>query len=211
MSHCQEPIESVTRWLHAWGEGDHVALEKLMPLVCSELRMMAKRYLAREVPGHTLQPTALVNELYIYLHGRHKVNWKNRAHFFGFAAQTMRRILVDHARSHQTAKRGDGIRPFPLDEAIGVAEERPVDFVALDDALTSLAQIDARQAEIVELRFFVGLTIEETAEVLGIAPVTVKRDWKTARLWLFREIRLSCGDETPRQGTVSGGQAALSA
>lgn len=189
-----ESSTEVTRLLHDWSDGDQQALAKLMPLVCEDLRSMARRYMRREDAGHTLQPTALVNEVYLRLHGRRKVNWKNRAHFFGFAAQTMRRILVDHARSHQTAKRGDGVQAIPLDETSDLAAPLRLEVVALDDALESLVKIDPRQAHIVELRYFVGLNVEETAAVLEISTATVKREWRFAKLWLFREIK---GEKPP--------------
>jgi len=179
----------VNALLREWSSGDQSALVKLMPLVCDELRMLARRQLHREGPGHTLQPTALVNEVYLRLHACKKVNWKNSAHFFGFAAQTMRRILVDHARTHLSAKRGEGARPLSLDEAIHFVDFHDIDLIALNEALLSLAEMDRRQAEIVDLRFFVGLTVEETAEVLGISTATVKREWAVAKVWLFREIQ----------------------
>ncbi len=178
----------VTLLLLQWSDGDKEALSQLMPLVCRELRNLAKNYLDKENRAHTLQPTALVNEVYLRLHDRRTVSWKNSAHFFGFAATTMRRILVDHARSHRRAKRGDGIRPMPLDESLDLIQEQNLDLVKLDDALNLLAEMDPRQAQIVELRFFVGLTVEETAAVLEISPPTVKREWRMARLWLFREL-----------------------
>jgi RNA polymerase sigma factor (TIGR02999 family) len=189
-----ESSTEVTRLLHDWSEGDPQALAKLMPLVCEDLRAMARRYMRREEAGHTLQPTALVNEVYLRLHGRRQVSWKNRAHFFGFAAQTMRRVLVDHARSRQTAKRGDGLQAVPLDETGDLAVPLRLDVVALDDALKSMARMDARQAHIVELRYFVGLNVEETAAVLEISTATVKREWRVAKLWLFREIK---GEKPP--------------
>ncbi|NJL28768.1 MAG: sigma-70 family RNA polymerase sigma factor [Thermoanaerobaculia bacterium] len=182
------PPQEVTQLLLDWSEGDPKALAKLMPLVCDELRTLARRYLNREALGHTLQPTALVNEVYLRLHGRKRVQWKNRAHFFGFAAQTMRRILVDHARSQKTSKRGEGGHALPLDEAIDLAAHQQTDLVALDEALKILTEMDPRQAQIVDLRFFVGLTVEECAAVLGIGTATVKREWQLARLWLLREI-----------------------
>ena len=178
----------VTQLLLRWSDGDKDALSALMPLVCRDLRNLARGYLDKESPAHTLQPTALVNEVYLKLHDRRTVSWKNSAHFFGFAATTMRRILVDHARSHQRAKRGDGVRPLPLDESFDLIDDQNLDMVALDDALTQLADLDPRQASIVELRFFVGLTVEETAAVLEISPPTVKREWRLARLWLYREL-----------------------
>lgn len=183
-----EHSHEVTLLLLQWSDGDHDALSQLMPLVCRELRNLAKSYLDKENRGHTLQPTALVNEVYLRLHGRRTVSWKNSAHFFGFAATMMRRILVDHARSHQRAKRGDGMRPLPLDESLDLLQEQNLDLVALDDALKLLAEMDPRQAQIVDLRFFVGLTVEETATVLEISAPTVKREWRTARVWLFREL-----------------------
>lgn len=191
------PPQEVTKLLLDWSEGNPQALAKLMPLVCDELRTLARRYLNREVRGHTLQPTALVNEVYLRLHGRKRVHWKNRAHFFGFAAQTMRRILVDHARGQKTSKRGDGGHVLPLDEALDLAVQQHTDLVALDEALKVLAEMDPRQAQIVDLRFFVGLTVEECAAVLGIGTATVKREWQLARLWLFREISGSKSAEAP--------------
>lgn len=181
--------KEVTRLLHDWSEGSPEALADLMPLVCDELRGMAQRYLRREVQGHTLQPTALVNEVYIRLHGRRQVNWKNRAHFFGFAAQTMRRILVDHARGHQTAKRGEGLQPVSLDDTGDIPIPLQLDIIALNDALNTLEEMDPRQARIVELRYFIGFNVEETAAALEISSATVKREWKVAKLWLYREIR----------------------
>lgn len=189
----EETSQEVGDLLRGWSNGDQDALVKLMPLVCDELRMLARRQLHREGPGHTLQPTALVNEVYLRLHACKKVNWKNSAHFFGFAAQTMRRILVDHARTHLSAKRGDGARPLPLDEAVHFVGPQNIDLIALNEALISLDAMDPRQARIVELRFFVGLTVEETAEVLEISTATVKREWAVAKAWLFREIHDSAG------------------
>jgi len=179
----------ITSILHDWGRGDPEALGKLMPIVFDELRRIAAGYFEHEAEGHTLQPTALVNEVYLRLVGRRTVQWQNRAHFFGFAAELMRRILVDHARSRKTAKRGKGAPKISLDETIASAEDRDLDLIALDDALKSLTEIDPRQSRIVELRFFAGLTIDEIAEVMEISATTVKREWKTARVWLFREIK----------------------
>jgi RNA polymerase sigma factor (TIGR02999 family) len=181
----------VTRLLHDWSEGNPEALAELMPLVLEELREMARRYMRREEPGHTLQPTALVNEVYLRLHGRRKVDWKNRRHFFGFAAQTMRRVLVDHARSHQTVKRGDGVEPISLDDTADelLAVPGSVDIVAFDDALDGLAKMDERQAQIVMLRFYMGFSVEETAAALDTSSATVKREWKIAKLWLYREMK----------------------
>jgi RNA polymerase sigma factor (TIGR02999 family) len=178
----------VTRLLVNWSNGDRQALEALLPLVYDELRLLAGRYLRRERSGHTLQSTALVHEAYLRLIDQRNVQWQNRAHFFAVAAQMIRRILVDHARKTQTEKRGGHAPRLSLDEAMAVAQDRDVDLVALDDALNGLAEIDDQQAKIVELRFFGGLSIEETAEVLKISPATVKRDWVMAKSWLFREM-----------------------
>jgi RNA polymerase sigma factor (TIGR02999 family) len=183
-----EPNAAVTRLLVRWTEGDKQALEDLLPLVYDELRRLARRYLQQERPGHTLQSTALVHEAYLRLVDQN-VSWQNRAHFFGIAAQMMRRILVDHARSRSAAKRGDGAGRVTLDEGLVALEQRDVDVVALDEALTNLAKIDPQQGKIVELRFFAGLSIEETSEVLHISPATVKRDWAMAKAWLHREMR----------------------
>ena len=179
----------VTLLLVDWGKGNQQALDELMPLVYNELHRLAARYLRRERQDHTLQPTALINELYLKIIDQRQVNWQNRAHFFGIAAQMMRRILVDHAQAHRYAKRGGGAQKLTFDEALAVPAERDLDLIALDDALGSLAEIDPQQARIVELRFFGGLTIEETAEVLDISPATVKRDWNWAKAWLYREIK----------------------
>jgi RNA polymerase sigma factor (TIGR02999 family) len=179
----------VTQLLISWGKGDKQALDKLMPLVYGELHRIASRYLRRERKGHTLQTTALINEAFLRVVDQNSVNWQNRAQFFGVAAQMMRRILVDHARSHLYAKRGGGAQKLTLDEAIAMPQERDFELVALDDALTTLAAIDPQQSRIIELRFFGGLTIEETADVLGISPATVKRDWNMAKAWLYGEIK----------------------
>jgi RNA polymerase sigma factor (TIGR02999 family) len=159
-----------------------------MPLVVSELHEMAERYMRREGSGQTLQPTALVNELYLRLVGRRTVQWQNRAHFFAFAGQTMRRILVDRARHKHAAKRGSGSARISLDEALDLAKEEDLDLIAVDDALEALAQLDPRRARIVELRFFSGLSVEEVAEVLQISESTVKREWSTSKLWLMGEL-----------------------
>ena len=192
MSEAPAP-EAVTQLLVDWQNGKQQALDQLLPLVYAELRAIAARYLSRESPSHTLQSTALVHEAYLRLVGQRSVRWQNRAHFFGIAAQMMRRILVDHARHQHRAKRGGAIPKLSLDEAMAVAEpEAPaadLDLLALDEALTSLSTIDPRGARIVELRFFSGLTIEETAEVLDVSAGTVKREWSTARAWLYREMR----------------------
>lgn len=178
----------VTQLLLAWSEGDQAALGRLMPLVFEELRRMARRYLEGEDPRHTLQPTALVNEVYLRLVDRRKVHWQNQAHFFGFAAQLMRHILVDYARGRQTSKRGSGSRPLSIEALIDLPERRDLEVLMVDEALNALAREDERQARVVEMRFFAGLNNEEIAEALGISPTTVKREWATARLWLLREL-----------------------
>ena len=179
----------VTQLLLEWNDGHKQALDQLMPIVTEELRKLARSYLQDERDSHTLQPTALVNELYLRLVDRRRVTWQSRSHFFGFAATTMRRILVDHARAHRTAKRGGGVKTVTLDEALGLPDQPEIDLVALDDALHDLAKLDPRQSRLVELRFFAGLNIEEAAEVLGIGHATVSRDWTTAKAWLRRELR----------------------
>ena len=178
----------VTQLLVAWGNGNQEARDELMPLVYEELRHLAHRYMGRERAGHTLQTSALVNEAYLRLIDQNDVHWQNRAHFFGIAAQMMRRILVDYARKRRYDKRGGDARTVPLDDAMIVSDERAADVVALDDALKSLAELDPRKSQIVELRFFGGLSIEETAEVLAVSPGTVMRDWTLAKAWLRREM-----------------------
>ncbi len=168
--------------------GDARALDALFPLVYDELRRLARSYLRSERPGHTLQSTALVHEAYLRLVNQN-ASWQNRAHFFGIAAQMMRRILLDHARSHNAARRGQGACKVTLDEQVAEVKLQDIDIMALDEALTRLAQFDAQQSRIVELRFFAGLSIEETSEVLKLSPATVKRDWAMAKAWLYREIR----------------------
>jgi RNA polymerase sigma factor (TIGR02999 family) len=178
----------VTRLLVNWTNGDKKALEALMPLVYGELHRLAKRYLRRERSDHTLQSTALVHEAYMRMVDQKGVQWQNRAHFFAVASQIIRRILVDHARTHNAEKRGGGACKLALDEAIGVSQKRDLNLVALDDSLKCLAEMDPQQSRIVELRFFGGLSIEEAAEVLGISPATVKRDWAVAKAWLYRDL-----------------------
>lgn len=180
--------QEVTQLLADWGRGNQAALQDLMPLVYDELRHIAARYLRKERPDHTLQTTALVHEAYLRLIDQKNSNWQNRAQFFGIAAQMMRRILVDHARSQHAEKRGGGARKLSLDEAIALADEREVDLIALDDALKMLEAIDAQQSRVVELRFFGGLSVQETAEVLGVSPATIKREWSMAKAWLHREL-----------------------
>lgn len=178
----------VTRLLVDWGNGDQQALEKLTPLVYQELKRLAARYLRRERREHTLQSTALVHEAWLRLIDQKQVQWQNRAQFFGIAAEMIRRILIDHARNRQAAKRGDGALKLSLDDALATPHRRDLDLVALDDALRDLAKLDPQQGHLVELRFFAGLSIEESAEVLGVSPATVKREWTTARAWLYREL-----------------------
>ncbi|MEN3333383.1 MAG: hypothetical protein V7641_2748 [Blastocatellia bacterium] len=181
--------KEITQLLRAWSKGDQSALDQLTPLVHAELHNLARRYLSKEMPGHTLQATALVNEAYMRLIDWQNVEWQNRAHFFGVSAQLMRHILVDYARSRRSHKRGGGAIEVSLDQAAVISSERAADFVALDDALNSLAAFDARKSRIVELRFFGGLSIEETAEVMQISPTTVKREWSLAQAWLYRELK----------------------
>jgi len=183
------PPRDVTDLLVAWGGGDRAALDELMPIVDSELRRLAKGYLARERRNHTLQTTALVNEAYLQLVDQRRVRWQNRAHFFGVAARVMRRILVGHARARRAGKRGHGVVPLSLEQVDAVKAKAPVDLLGLDEALDRLAEIDPRQGRLVELRFFGGLSIEETAEVLDVSPATVGREWAMAKAWLYDELR----------------------
>ena len=181
------PCGEVSTLLRAWTDGDQQALAKLTPIVYEELHRLARYYLRRERTGHSLQTTALVHEAYVRLTDYKRMRWQNRAHFFAVSAQLMRRILVDHARRHNL-KRGAGVHHVAL-EGTAVVGERDEDFVALDDALLSLARFDSRKAQVVELRFFGGLSVDETAEVLKVSPITVMRDWSTARAWLYREMK----------------------
>src|SRR5688572_31423376 len=201
-----QPQQGVTELLVAWGEGDRVALDQLMPVVYDELRRLAKNHLRKERPDHTLQTTALVHEAYLRLVDQKSVNWNNRAQFFGIAAQMMRRILINHANDRQAQKRQcyatkvslDQERTkLSLDEAVSFFEKREVDLMALDEALNDLAALDPQQTRIVELRFFGGLTIDEVSEVLGISPATTKREWDSAKLWLRRQLN-SGGNASPR-------------
>ena len=173
--------------LRAWSDGDSKALDQLTPIVYDELHRLARRYLRDERRNHSLQTTALVNEAYLRLVDHTRMQWQNRAHFFAVSAQVMRRILVDHAR-RRNVKRGRGLRRVSLEEATMIGGERPTDLAALDDALILLAERDPRKAQVVEMRFFGGLSVEESAEVLGVSPVTVMRDWRAARAWLYREL-----------------------
>jgi RNA polymerase sigma-70 factor (ECF subfamily) len=188
MSAAQQEAQEVTQLLLAWNRGDESALEKLIPLVHDELRRLARRQMRWEHPEHSLQTTGLINEAYLRLVDLGNVHWQNRAHFFALSARLMRRILVDFARSRRYAKRGGGAQPVCLDDSLAVARKPSPDVVAVDDALNALAKIDARKSQVVELRFFGGLTADETAEVLKVSPETVRRDWKLAKVWLLREL-----------------------
>jgi RNA polymerase sigma factor (TIGR02999 family) len=192
MATTASPAGEVTRLLQAWRDGDREALERLIPMVYSDLHRMARRHLGRERPGHTLQPTAIVNEVYLRLVGGKGGDWQNRAHFFAAAAQSMRRILVDHARARKAKKRGGNDAVELLDTTVMV-EPRSVDVIAVDDALEKLSELDPEQARVVELRFFAGLTEDETAVALGISPSTVHRKWLSAKAYLHREL-----DGSPR-------------
>ena len=178
----------VTKLLQGWRAGERSAADALLPLVYEELRRLAHHHLRNERPQHTLQSTALVNEAYLRLVGQNLPKWESRTHFFAIAAQLMRQILVDYARRHRASKRGSGVCMLALDDAIVLPQRKNVDVVALDDALNALAEVDPRQSRVVELRFFAGLSLEETSEVMGIATATVQRDWTAARAWLHREI-----------------------
>ncbi|HTQ52928.1 MAG TPA: sigma-70 family RNA polymerase sigma factor [Bryobacteraceae bacterium] len=190
----QPSSHQVTQLLQAWSEGDPGAFDQLVPLVYAELHRLARHYMAHERPGHILQTTALVNEAYLRLVDTDQANWRNRAHFYGACSNVMRRILVDWARSRQSLKRGAEVRPLELDEAL-VAAEPELDLVALDGALDALAALDPRKSRVVEMRFFGGLSVEETAEVLKTSPETVMRDWKFAKNWLRRELGREAGHE----------------
>ncbi len=183
--------DEVSVLLRAWSDGDQQALDRLTPIVYEELHRLARRYMNRERPGHSLQTTALVNEAYMRLVDYKSMQWQNRAHFFAVSAQVMRRILVDHARRHNV-KRGGGVRHISLEETVNLGVDEGIDpsgnLVALDDALTALAQVDPRKVQIVEMRFFGGLSVEETAEVLRLSAITIKREWRSAKAWLYREL-----------------------
>lgn len=182
-------INQITGKLTAWQAGDAAAMDEVIRAVYQELRRMADRYLRQENPGHTLQPTALVHEAWLRLIDQTQVNWQNRAQFFGVAAQMMRRILVDHAKTKHREKRGGDAVRLVLDEGMDLSDERAADLVALDDALHALSAIDPRKCRVVELRYFGGLSVEETAEILDVSPQTVLRDWKLAKAWLYQEIK----------------------
>ncbi len=192
------PPEEITRLLADWGRGDREALDRLAPLVHAELRGIARRQMSRERPGHTLQATALVNEAYLRLAGQDGFEYKDRAHFYAVCAQVMRHVLIDHARSHARDKRGGGAVQVSLGEAEAMDAGRAADLVALDEALKELEEVDPQKGRIVELRYFAGLGIEETAEVLGISPTTVRREWRRAKAWLYRSM--AGGDESADDG-----------
>ena len=179
----------LTELLDDWQQGDRTALEKLTPLIYDELRRIAHRYVQRERNGHTLQTTALVNEAYLRLAGQQKIEWQNRAHFFAVSAQVMRHILIDHARRRRFAKHGGDAQQVSLEEASLMTEQRAAELVALDEALDELAKLDSRKSRVVELRYFGGLSLEETAEVLEVSVMTVRRDWRAAKAWLFRRMK----------------------
>lgn len=183
------PPGRITDLLIAWRGGDESALDELVPLVHAELRRLARRHMRGERGGHTLQTTALVNEAYLRLLDTSRVQWNDRGHFFAMASLLMGRILKDHATSRRAQKRGGGVRPVSLDEARGVAVDLPADFVALDDALTALAKVDARKADVVRMRYYGGLSVAETAAALSVSVETVARDWRIAKMWLLRELR----------------------
>lgn len=183
--------KEITRLLLAWGAGDKAALDELMPLVYAELRKLARNYMRQQRPDHTLQTTALVNEAYLRLIDSSRVNWQNRTHFFAISAQLMRRILVDFARKRNSLKRGGEVQKVELDEALVIPLEQKTDLVALDDALKILAEMNPRQGQVVELRYFGGLSEEEIAEHLEVSVRTVRRDWSVARAWLFHKLRIN--------------------
>jgi len=197
----------VSGLLRAWSDGDRAALDRLTPIVYDELRRLARRYMRGERPGHSLQTTALVNEAYMRLIDYRSMQWQNRAHFFAVSSQLMRRILVDHARRHNL-KRGGGVQHVSLEETAIMGGDRGADLVALDNAMVALARIDHRKVQVVEMRFFGGLSVEETAEVLKISPVTVMRDWSTAKAWLYRELTGGSNDAgSDGAGSDGGGSS----
>ena len=185
----QQTLPEITRILKSWSGGNRDAVDDLMPLVYDELHKVAAQYLRRQRADHTLQPTALVNEAYLKLIDISDVDWQDRAHFFAFASQTMRHILVDYARAQAREKRGGGAQKLSLDEAVSFSKEDEVDLLSLDESLRALTAIDKQQGKIVELRFFGGLTVEETAVVLHISPATVKREWRIAKAWLYKRMK----------------------
>lgn len=180
--------QEITELLVSWSKGSPTAFEDLVTLIYPELRRLARRYMRHENPGHTLQTSALINEAYLRLAGTETAEWQNRAHFFAVAAQVMRHILIDHARKHHVVRRGGGLQRVSLDETAVASDERASEFVALDEALTKLAVVDARKSQIVEMKFFGGLTVEEIAQVMKLSPITIKREWRAAKAWLHLEI-----------------------
>lgn len=188
--------QEVTQLLAAWSSGDRSAFDKLLPLVHAELRRIAQRQMRQERPGHTLQATALVNEAYLRLAGDQGLEWRDRAHFFAVCAQVMRHILIDYARSRGREKRGGGAVQVSLNDALIVADDHTADILALDEALSALERMDPQKARVVELRYFAGLTVEETAEVLDSSPRTVRREWRRSKAWLYRMMREGTADET---------------
>jgi RNA polymerase sigma-70 factor (ECF subfamily) len=188
-------LNEITERLIAWRAGAREAFDELLPIVYQELRRMACNYLRQENPGHTLQPTALVHEAWLRLIDQTRVDWRNRAQFFGLAAQIMRRILVDHAKSKHREKRGGGAVKLSLNDAINISQERAADLLALDDALEELMRIDERKKRVVELRYFGGFSVEETAQILEVSPETVMRDWKMAKAWIYQQIKQEALDD----------------
>jgi len=184
----QNSTNEITKLLHGWQDGNRAALDALVPVVYKELRRLAHCELRKERPDHTLQSAALVNEAYLRLFRMQPPQWESRTHFFAIAAQLIRQILVDYARRHRASKRGSGVCTLTLDDAVALSQRKEMDVIAIDDALRALAEVDPRQSRVVELRFFAGLSLEETSEVMGIATATVQRDWTAARAWLYREI-----------------------
>lgn len=196
--------QDVTLLLHSLNRGDSAAEAKLIPVIYDELRRLAAHYMRQERPDHTLQATALVHEAFLRLTRQKDVNWQGKAHFFGVAAKLMRQILIDHARGRLREKRGSGGQKLPLDEGLLLTEARSAELVAVDAALDRLAMLDSRQARIVELRFFGGLSVEETAKVVGVSPKTVKRDWSVARAWLYEDLRIRHGNDAGQMGEGQG-------
>jgi RNA polymerase sigma-70 factor, ECF subfamily len=181
-------VSNVTELLESWREGDPSALHRLTPLIYGELRRIAHRYTQREAPGHTLQTTALVNEAYVRLAKQEKANWQDRKHFFAATAQVMRHILIDHARRRRYGKHGGDLQRIPLDDALQISEQRAAELIALDEALSELKELDARKHRVVEMRYFGGLSLEETATALDVSEMTVRRDWRAAKAWLYRRV-----------------------
>jgi RNA polymerase sigma-70 factor, ECF subfamily len=196
--------QDVTLLLHNLNRGDSAAESKLIPIIYNELRRLAAHYMRQERPDHTLQATALVHEAFLRLTRQKDVNWQGKAHFFGVAAKLMRQILIDHARGRLREKRGSGGQKLALDEGLLLTEARSAELVAVDAALDRLTKLDPRQARIVELRFFGGLSVEETAKIIGVSPKTVKRDWSVARAWLYEDLRVDYGNDARQMGKGQG-------